>query len=161
MIGYELNKKNYKKLNLDIGGLEIKRIHGYTEGFFLEDDMNNLICTFNKEYTWDEMFNIEDVRYRIYKKHLLYVLYFNGQPIGYFFIEPHIKEKYGYLYNLYVTKLISRPKLSPIWFVNNSIPIVFSNGWCEKITCKCEEWNKSAQNVFIENNFIPTMSKII
>lgn len=153
MIDYELNIKNYKKLNLKIDGLYIKRVYGSTEGFFLEEDVKKLINYFNEEYKWDKMFDIDDVRDRIYRKHSIYVLYFNEQPIGYFFIEPFIKEKFTYLYNLYVTNIVKRPDLSPIWFVNNSIPLVFRDEWCKKITCKCDDWNMAAQNVFIKNNF--------
>lgn len=161
MISYELNRRNYEKIDLKIDGLYIKRISGFTEGFFLEEDVKILINYFNEEYKWDDMFNVDDVRDRIYKKHSIYVLYLNKQPIGYFFIEPFVKEKSVYLYNLYVTNVIKRPNLSPVWFVNNSIPMIFHNDWCKKITCKCDDWNQAAQNVFIKNNFTPKKLNLI
>jgi len=153
MIYYELNRKDYKKLDLKMEGLSIKQISGFIHLLPLIEDIEKLINYFNQEYKWDDMFNIEDVKERIYKNHLFYLLYLDKNPIGYFFIEPAIDNRSAYLYNLYVTNVTTRPDLSPVWFVNNSLKMIFARGIFEEIECKCEIWNKSAQEVFIKNNF--------
>ncbi len=150
MIHFELNKVNYNKLKENIYGL---RIESVLDILLYKEEIQNLINYFNQEYVWDDMFDFEKVKERISKDQSMYILYFKNQPIGYVFMEPIKEEKKVYLYNLYVTNVVERPDLSPVWFVNNTMKMEFERDWCEKITCYCDDWNVSAQTVFIRNGF--------
>jgi hypothetical protein len=141
MINFELNIENYDELK-DLTILEYNNL--------LSDDIKKLITYFNTEYTWDSMFDYDEVKNRIENGHFLYILYYGHECIGYVFFEPKENNEF-YLYNLYVTNVVKRPKYSPIWFVNKvlqKLPHPFT-----KITCRCEDWHNDAQNVFKSNGF--------
>ena len=55
-----------------------------------------LIDSFNKEYQWDGIFDIDEVKNRINKGHILFILYYDNQPIGYvWFKELDKNDRYG------------------------------------------------------------------
>ena len=143
MIKFELDINDYNLIN------ELTILQYKDES--LSDDIKRLITYFNLEYEWDGMFTFDSIRDRIERGHLLFILYYGNKSIGYIFFEPITNSEF-YLYNLYVTNKIYRPSYAPQWFVNRCInllpkPIL-------KISCKCEDWHISAQNVFISNGFI-------
>jgi len=151
MVKFYLDRKDFNEFDSDIFGLRIQELN---DAFLLtmseSSDIDTLISYFNSEYKWDNMFEYEDVINRIDSNHILFILYYINEPIGYVFFEPKAKGEY-YLYNLYVTKIIKRPENTPEWFVSKVISALPSD--CKKITCYCEEWHKAAQNIFIKNNF--------
>ena len=147
MIKFELNKSNYNE-NEDLSVIHISNRHKLD---LLSDDVKKLIYFFNEEYSWDGMFNFDDVQMRVSKGHHLFILYYGHKAIGYIFYEPKENDEF-YLYNLYVTNCYERPSYSPIWFVNNTIKLLPKS--FKKITCICEDWHTSAHNVFEKNGFI-------
>lgn len=143
MIKFELDINDYNLIK-DLNVLQYKND-------LQSDDIKKLITYFNSEYTWDKMFNFNDVTDRIKNGHLLFILYYENKPIGYVFFEPITNSEF-YLYNLYVTNKTHRPFYAPQWFVNRCIDLLPKS--ILKISCECEDWHMSAQNVFISNGFI-------
>lgn len=148
MISFELDKSNYEE-SKDLSIIDISNRHKLD---LLSDDIKLLINYFNKEYSWDNMFDYNDVQNRISKGHYLFILYYGHNAIGYVFYEPKENDEF-YLYNLYVTNCYGRPSYSPIWFVNNTIKLLPKT--FKKISCVCEDWHTSAHNVFKSNGFKP------
>ena len=143
MIKFELDINDYNLIK-DLNVLQYK-------DDLQSDDIKKLITYFNSEYTWDKMFNFNDVTDRIKNGHLLFILYYENKSIGYVFFKPITNSEF-YLYNLYVTNKIYRPFYAPQWFVNRCIGLLPKS--ILKISCECEDWHTSAQNVFISNGFI-------
>jgi hypothetical protein len=146
-----------KKFELDINNFieepELHIIHLYNKTFLdsYTDTMELLIRYFNQEYKWDKLFKISDVYNRIEEGDNLFILYLNRNAIGYVWFREVDKDT-CFLYNLYVTKVIKRPKYSPIWFVNKTCSHMLKH--YKKIQCECENWHSAAQNTFISNGFI-------
>ena len=146
---YQLNKENYiKEKQLHIERLELDNILALE---YFTPNIQFLIDSFNKEYQWDDMFNIEEVKNRIVHGHTLFILYYDGKEIGYVWFREMDKDT-CFLYNLYVTNIIKRPKYSPIWFVNRACSHMLKH--YKKIQCECEDWHSAAQNTFVSNGFI-------
>lgn len=146
MINFELNKSDFNVVK-DLSIISVLNRHKLDT---LSDDMNSLITFFNTEYNWDGMFNFDDVQDRISKGHHLFILYYGHLAIGYIFYEPKDSDEL-YLYNLYVTNCRERPSYAPNWFVNKSISLLPTQ--FTKISCVCEDWHTSAQNVFKSTGF--------
>ena len=144
---FELNSNNF------IEEPELHIIHLYDKIFLdsYTDTMELLIRYFNQEYKWDNMFKISDVYNRIQKGDNLFILYLNRNAIGYVWFREMDKDT-CFLYNLYVTNIIKRPKYSPIWFVNRVCSHMLKH--YKKIQCECEDWHSAAQNTFVSNGFI-------
>ena len=134
---YQLNKENYiKEKQLHIERLELDNIIALE---YFTPNIEFLIDSFNKEYQWDGMFNIDDVVHRINTGHILFILYYHTQPIGYvWFRELDKNNCFGY--NLYVTKQIERPRHSPKWFYNKVSGIMLEK--YNTINVEIEDWNK-------------------
>jgi hypothetical protein len=146
-----------KKFELDSNDFieepELHIIHLYNKTFLdsYTDTMELLIRYFNQEYRWDNMFKISDVYNRIEEGDNLFILYLNRNAIGYVWFREMDKDT-CFLYNLYVTNIIKRPKYSPIWFVNRACSHMLKH--YKKIQCECEDWHSAAQNTFVSNGFI-------
>ena len=134
---YQLNKENYiKEKQLHIERLELDNILALE---YFTPNIEFLIDSFNKEYRWDGMFDIEEVENRIKNHHTLFVLYYDTKPIGYvWFKELNKTTCFGY--NLYVTKQIDRPKDSPKWFYNKVSGVMLEK--YNTINVEIEDWNK-------------------
>lgn len=134
---YQLNKKDYiKEKELHIERLELDNIIALE---YFTPNIQFLIDSFNKEYQWDGMFDINEVQHRIKSGHILFMLYYDNEPIGYVWFKE-LNETTCFGYNLYVTKQIERPKDSPKWFYNK-----VSGTMLEKyntINVEIEDWNK-------------------
>jgi hypothetical protein len=75
MVQYQLNKENYiKEKQLHIERLELNNI--LTLEYFTPN-IQFLIDSFNKEYRWDDMFDISEVENRIKNDHTLFILYYD------------------------------------------------------------------------------------
>ena len=143
---FELNSNNF------IEEPELHIIHLYDKIFLdsYTDTMELLIRYFNQEYKCNNMFKISDVYNRIKKGDNLFILYLNRNAIGYIWFRE-VDNDTCFLYNLYVTNIIKRPKYSPIWFVNRACSHMLKH--YKKIQCECEDWHSAAQNTFISNGF--------
>lgn len=150
MINFELHSKNHREFMNHINGLEIVNIFDVSKISTYKKEIKELINNFNSEYKWNEMFTYEDVINRIENSNLLFLLFYNENPIGYVFFKPQADYDF-YLYNLYVTRIIERPKKSPIWFVNKVISKLPTP--LNKVTCYCEDWHSHAHSVFFETGF--------
>jgi hypothetical protein len=96
---YQLNKENY----IEEADLHIVHIYNKIWSETYKDALQLLINYFNEEYTWDEMFTIDDVVNRIQNGDNLFLLYINNRVIGYVWFKELDKDNcFGY--NLYVTK---------------------------------------------------------
>jgi hypothetical protein len=137
MIKYSLNKNDYnKQKELHIERLELDNIIALE---YFTPNIQFLIDSFNKEYQWDNMFDMIEVEYRIKSGHILFILYYDTNPIGYvWFKELDNDTCFGY--NLYVTKQIERPKYSPKWFYNKVSGIMLQE--YNTIKVEIEDWNK-------------------
>ena len=136
MVQYQLNKEDYiveKKLHIE--RLELDNI--ITLEYFTPN-IQFLIDSFNKEYQWDGMFDIEEVKNRIINGHILFILYYDNQPIGYVWFKE-LDKNTCFGYNLYVTKQIERPKDSPKWFYNKVSGIILEE--YDTIKVEIEDWN--------------------
>ena len=137
MKNYELNKNNYiKEKTLTIERLQLKNIIALE---YFTPNIQFLIDSFNKEYQWDGMFDIEEVKNRINKGHILFILYYDNQPIGYVWFKK-LDDTTCFGYNLYVTKQINRPKIAPKWFYNKVSGIMLKE--YDTINVEIEDWNK-------------------
>jgi hypothetical protein len=137
MVQYQLNKEDYiveKKLHIE--RLELDNIIALE---YFTPNIQFLIDSFNKEYQWDGMFDIGEVKNRINKGHILFILYYDNQPIGYVWFKK-LNETTCFGYNLYVTKQIERPKDSPVWFYNKVSGIMLEK--YNTINVEIEDWNK-------------------
>jgi hypothetical protein len=137
MVQYQLNKEDYiveKKLHIE--RLELDNI--ITLEYFTPN-IQFLIDSFNKEYQWDGMFDIDEVKNRIDNGHILFILYYDNQPIGYVWFKK-LNETTCFGYNLYVTKQIERPKDSPKWFYNKVSGMMLKH--YDTIKVEIEDWNK-------------------
>ena len=134
---YQLNKENYiKKKQLHIERLELDNMIALEH---FTPNIQFLIDSFNKEYQWDDMFNIEEVKNRINNNHILFILYYDKQPIGYVWFKE-LDDTTCFGYNLYVTKEIERPKKSPKWFYNKVSGVMLET--YNTINVEIEDWNK-------------------
>jgi hypothetical protein len=136
MVQYVLNKENYvKEKELHIQRLNIDNIFSFE---YYEPQIVSLINYFNKEYDWDDMFDIGEVKNRIITGHILFILYYDKQPIGYVWFKELNKDTcFGY--NLYVTKKIDRPKSAPKWFYNKVSGEMLNQ--YNTIKVEIEDWN--------------------
>ena len=118
---YQINKENF------IEEKDLHIIHVYNKIWVdsYSDDMELLIRYFNQEYTWDSMFQISDVVKRVNSGDNLFLLYYGSRAIG---------------YDLYVTKLIERPKYAASWFYNRTTNKMLQS--FKKINVEIEDWNK-------------------
>ena len=134
---YQLNRNQYVTENrLTIERLEIKNIIAFE---YYEPQIISLINYFNKEYKWDGMFSIDEVKNRIINGQILFILYCDKQSIGYVWFKE-LNQTTCFGYNLYVTKCIERPTYAPKWFYNE-----VSRTMLEKyntIKVEIEDWNK-------------------
>jgi hypothetical protein len=132
---YQLNKENY----IEEPDLSIIHIYNKTWLESYKDSIQLLIEYFNQEYTWDDMFTLEDAVNRILVNgDNLFLLFMNTRTIGYvWFKEIDSKTTFGY--NLYVTKQIKRPKNSAHWFYNQVSGIMLKN--YDTIKVEIEDWN--------------------
>lgn len=139
---YQLNKENYiKEKELQVERLELDNILALK---YFTPNIQFLIDSFNIEYRWNGMFDIEEVENRIKNHHTLFVLYYDGNPIGYVWFKELDKDTcFGY--NLYVTKQIERPKDSPKWFYNKVSGIMLEK--YNTIYVEIEDWNKVVFNL--------------
>ena len=133
---YQLNKENY----IEEPDLSIIHIYNKTWLESYKDSIQLLIEYFNQEYTWNDMFTLEDAMNRILVNgDNLFLLFMNARIIGYvWFKEIDSKTTFGY--NLYVTKKIGRPKFAPKWFYNKVSGIMLKN--YDTIKVEIEDWNK-------------------
>lgn len=134
---YQLNKKDYIiKKQLHIERLELDNIIALD---YFKPDIETLINYFNEEYKWNNMFTIKDVEDRINNGHIIFILYYDKQPIGYVWFKKLNKDTcFGY--NLYVTKKINRPGDSAYWFYNKVSGIMLQE--YDTIKVEIEDWNK-------------------
>ena len=134
---YQLNKENYiKEKELHIERLELDNIIALE---YFTTNIQFLIDSFNKEYQWDGMFDIDEVKNRIKNGHTLFILYYDSNPIGYVWFKE-LDKNICFGYNLYVTKQIERPKYSPKWFYNKVSGIMLEK--YNTINVEIEDWNK-------------------
>ena len=135
---YQLIKSDYSiKEQLHIERLELDNILALE---YFTDSIQFLIDSFNKEYQWDDMFDIKEVKSRITNGHILFILYYNLKPIGYVWFKE-LDENTCFGYNLYVTKKIKRPKHAPKWFYNEVSGIMLQQ--YDTIKVEIEDWNKA------------------
>lgn len=120
----------------------------------IKDDIEHLIDRFNKEYTWDDMFTFEDTIKRVKNENLIYILYKDEFPIGYCFLR-----KDGYIYNVFVSKEKKRTNKIPMEFIGDVINDIFNINELDYLFSECEEWNTSAQIIFLKNNFKVTVDE--
>jgi hypothetical protein len=101
-------------------------------------DIESLIDSFNSEYKWDGMFNIDDCKLRIQSGHYLFLLKLNDTPIGYVWFKELTSDTcFGY--NLYVTKQIPRPKYAPTLFYRYVSGLMLQK--YNSIEVEIEDWN--------------------
>jgi hypothetical protein len=134
---YKLFKEDYiinKELHIE--RLEFENIIAFE---YYEPQIISLINYFNKEYKWDGMFDIGEVKTRITNGHILFILYYDTHPIGYVWFKE-LDDTTCFGYNLYVTKQIDRPKSAPKWFYNKVSGIMLKN--YKTIKVEIEDWNK-------------------
>jgi len=113
-------------------------IHHITDISNHISDIQFLIDSFNSEYKWDGMFDIDECKNRINLGQYLFLLKLNDNPIGYaWFKETSSDVCFGY--NLYVTKQIPRPKYVPTWFCRKVSGIMLEK--YNSIEVEIEDWN--------------------
>lgn len=132
---FYLQKKNFIKID----DLTITHINNQ----YLLDEystlINQLINSFNLEYKWDDMFDINDVKKRIEQSNDLFLLHYGNNAIGYVFFKE-IDDTTCFGYNLYITKLVNRPKNVSEWFYSETCERMFLK--YNKIECEIENWNE-------------------
>jgi hypothetical protein len=134
---YKLNKEDYiveKKLHIE--RLELDNI---IELEYFTPNIQFLIDSFNQEYQWDNMFDISEVENRITNGHILFMLYYEKQAIGYVWFKK-LDDNTCFGYNLYVTKKVERPKHSSKWFYNEVSGIMLKE--YNTIKVEIEDCNK-------------------
>ena len=133
---YQLSRNGYiKEKQLTIERLEFENIIAFE---YYEPNIVYLINYFNKEYKWDDMFDIEEVKNRIVSGHILFILYYVKQPIGYVWFKE-LDDTTCFGYNLYVTKQIDRPPYAPKWFYNKVSGEMLNQ--YNTIKVEIEDWN--------------------
>lgn len=101
-------------------------------------DIQSLIDSFNSEYKWDGMFDIDECKNRINSGQYLFLLKLNDIPIGYVWFKELTSDTcFGY--NLYVTKQVQRPKYAPTWFYRKVSGIMLEK--YNSIDVEIEDWN--------------------
>lgn len=101
-------------------------------------DIHSLIDSFNSEYKWDGMFNMDECKSRIDSGHYLFLLKLNHTPIGYVWFKQ-LTSDICFGYNLYVTKQMPRPKYAPTWFYRKVSGIMLEK--YNTIHVEIEDWN--------------------
>lgn len=101
-------------------------------------DIQSLIDSFNSEYKWDGIFDIDECKNRINSGQYLFLLKLNDTPIGYVWFKKLTSDTcFGY--NLYVTKQTPRPKYAPTWFYRKVSGIMLEK--YNSIHVEIEDWN--------------------
>lgn len=133
---YQLSRNEYiKEKQLTIERLEFENIIAFE---YYEPQIISLINYFNIEYKWDGMFDIEEVKNRIVLGHILFILYYDSQPIGYVWFKE-LDDTTCFGYNLYVTKQIDRPSNTAKWFYNKVSAAMLDKHHTIKV--EIEDWN--------------------
>lgn len=121
-------------LTLDELGCETYVIDSLKELDRHGENLSILIDHFNSYIEWDGMFDFLKVIDRIKDGHILVMTYFEGNPVGYVFINN------GWIFNLFVTKLNERPNKTFVGLSNKSMEVAIDRfgiaAW------ECEDWNK-------------------
>ncbi len=146
MKNFELNRDNFKEEK----DFSIIHIHNKTWLELYKNSIGIAIKYFNQQYKWDDMFTLDDVDKRIKNGDNLFLLYYGNQIIGYIFYKE-INSKVCLAYNLYVTKIIERPKNAAYWFYNRTSGHMLK--YYEKIQCEAEEWNNKVHDIFLKTGF--------
>jgi len=141
---YVLHKDTFIKEELSI--------HHVTDIQNCISDIQSLIDLFNSEYKWDGMFNIDDCKKRLQSGHYLFLLKLNNTQIGYVWFKQLTSDTcFGY--NLYVTKLITRPKYAPTWFYRKVSGIMLEK--YNSIHVEIEDWNSVVFELVESVGYIP------
>jgi len=127
---YVLHKDSFIKEKLTIH--HIVDIQNYIS------DIQFLIDSFNSEYKWDGMFDIDECKNRINSGQYLFLLKLNDNPIGYVWFKE-ISSDVCFGYNLYVTKQIPRPKYVPTLFYRYTSGLMLQK--YNSIEVEIEDWN--------------------
>ena len=78
---YQLSKEDYiKEKELHIERLELDNLIAFE---YYKPHIQFLINSFNTEYKWDDMFDINDAENRIVNGDTLFILYYDSKESGY------------------------------------------------------------------------------
>ncbi len=127
---YILHTDNFIKEELSI--------HHVTDISNHISDIQTLIDSFNLEYKWDGMFNIDDCKNRIDSGQYLFLLKLNDTSIGYVWFRE-LSSNVCFGYNLYITKQIPRPKYAPTLFYRYTSGLMLQK--YNSIEVEIEDWN--------------------
>lgn len=146
MIKYTLDKETFNK------NYNLRTTRLYKEIWTDEHAqiMNLLIGQFHREYKWNDMFTLEDVITRINMGETLFILFVSDSPIGYIWFKE-VSDSVCSMYNLYISKIIKRPKFSSVWFVNTVCGEMIQ--YYDQIDTACEDWHITMKNTFTLNGF--------
>lgn len=108
-----------------------------------DEIMSNEIDNFNREISWEGMFDLNEARRRILSGMTAYVLMHNGMPCGHVWFRDH--EPNRFLFNLFVRNGVEKKHWSGTDFVSYVI------GNFERksdVACEVDEWNVKSLRLF-------------
>lgn len=132
------NSKKIKEINFKIKKIT-NRISETDKNDFIK-----LINFFNSEYSWPEMFTIDDVFNRIKEGHIVFLLYYKNISIGYSWYKE-INKDICFGYNLYVTKKEKRPGWGGYWFYKQITDYMLVD--YETINIEVNDWNITMKDI--------------
>lgn len=137
MIRYYLTSENLKRISSSF--TSIREVSSAND-----PDIEISINRFNSLYSWNEMFDLNDVTHRIDKGHRIFLFYFKNNVVGHCWIEH--KPNYTYSYNIFIDKTVHDKSIvdSTVYFVMLSDKL-FNEG-VQSIQVDVDEWHKKSQD---------------
>lgn len=145
MINFKLLSNDFKNLNDDYEILVVNE-KTYSSYYTI---VEKSITNFNNEISWDNMFDMVDVSYRIKNDMVMYIGIIENEPFGHVWFKNHLDGRL--LFNLFVRNKVEDKKYTGTEFI--SYVLKKYELLKSPIYCDVDEWNVKSQKVFEKLGF--------
>jgi hypothetical protein len=139
MIAFKLDNKNFNYLGVEYNIIKIDNTNFDYYKHHIIESINN----FNLEINWNDMFNLDEVKYRLSNDMNMYIGILNDSPFGHVWFKEYEDGKY--LYNLFVKNKTNIKEYTGKEFVSdiiNRFEIQYP------IYADVDDWNEKSIRLF-------------
>lgn len=139
MIAFKLDNKNFNYLGVEYNIIKIDNTNFEYYKHHIIESINN----FNLEINWNDMFNLDEVKYRLSNDMNMYIGILNDSPFGHVWFKEYEDGKY--LYNLFVKNKTNIKEYTGKEFVSdiiNRFEIQYP------IYADVDDWNEKSIRLF-------------
>ena len=145
MINFKLLSNDFKELDVDYEILTINEKTYSSYYTIIEKSITN----FNDEISWDNMFDLRDVSYRIKNGMKMYIGVIENKPFGHVWFKNHLDGRL--LFNLFVRNKIEDKKYTGTEFISDVLKKYELS--TSPIYCDVDEWNEKSVKLFKKLGF--------